>query len=869
MPRWRARLANKLLAGISERDAERGRWLDMATRGITNRLCEEAEAVAGGYDFAGFAGNGGVDDDEMIRMHLLRTKRVVDASPQMVSAYGNARQLSGMLGYVLDRWDTAEREDAIEQMADLELSEQSRGAIDLNVAGDYEEPTGEDATVVDNYDLEELRGTEIKSVADGMKVGVRLKRKGGLFNALRKVHGNSRLTQDAKDVVASNPVTQKISGRVRSAVAKQRIRKRKNVGTQDGEVKQIVQAVASVGGLSGLGGVDVDTDTAKLLNGEDLEYMVSGADPVEAYRTYIRRTYDVAMAHPEYFETTQEQKYVLQACNAILSSWDDERLRDKVFEDLLSGLDEDNGPLEGKLRKKLKKAVKKIGSGIKKAVKTTGKAVKKAVKAVGKGLKKVGKAIAKVAKKVWKFLVRFNPLTLLIRAGIMAICRLNMFKIAKKCYPGSLTESEAKSKLGIDKADWETYKKCYDKLSSAYTKLGGKESKLRSCLEKGSKKSWSGVEYPTSEGIKQMASSADDPETQKEMDAEKAELAKQGTLTEDKTMSAESAPKVERKEVEVIENERTAKNATPIRETGESAGKVLATVPKGTKVLVDTKQGDATWVAATYMTHTGWVRKEDLAGIGGMDAESTLVMGLGGLYDEGCFSGLGDPATGTAITAATGVITTILGAIKTIMDKAQKAKEVVDKTKDVIKTGKGIVDSVRNKDYGGAVAQAGQMMTTTSDVVAQTPLRNTQATQGMSRLATSAQGIMDKAKGAISNVKSAVSNVKNVVSNVKGAVSNVKNAVQSGGENDRVQTAPQAGKQGEETKTKNDKKMTITDNMKTWLKRGIVALAVGGLGYGIYKMSTKKTTERQALPSGGSLSGVKRDKSGKAKTIKF
>ena len=83
--------------------------------------------------------------------------------------------------------------------------------------------------------------------------------------------------------------------------------------------------------------------------------------------------------------------------------------------------------MNGRLRKKLRKAFKKIGSAVKKAVKKVGQAVKK-------GMKKLGKAVKKVAKKVWKFLVRFNPVTFLIRAGILGACRLNMFKLAKQMH---------------------------------------------------------------------------------------------------------------------------------------------------------------------------------------------------------------------------------------------------------------------------------------------------------------------------------------------------------------------------------------------------------------------------------------------------
>ena len=734
VPRWKAELAKKMYDKRMSHEAERGRWLSLATRGMTNKVGEEAKSVAGGYDFAGFKGDGSASDDEMLRAHLERTKRVVDAAPAFVSAYGNARQLSGMLGYVLDRWDTADREAAIDGMAELETALQEKGAINLNVAGDYDEPTAEDMTVVDNYNYEELQGLAGLGATE-VRTKIRTQRKGGLFNAIKRAHGNSKLTSEAKEVVAANPALTKVKGRLRSNLGKMRKRVVKQVSDGE-EVRQITTTVTPQA-VNGLGGVDEDTE--KLMRGDDLEYMVSGESPEDAYLHYLTRTRDVAEAHPDYFDSEAERRIVVDACNRLIGVWGDERMRQSVLEGLPSEIDEYGGALGGRLRNKLKKAIKKVGKALKTAVnpiaatKAAVKVTKKVTKAIVKGFKKIGKAIAKVAKKVWKFVVRFNPLTLLIRGGIMAVCRLNMFKIANKCYPGSLDKETAMKELGISEAEWETYNKCYGHLKNAYTKLGGKESKLKSCLKKGSKKKWSGVEYPTADEIKKASATADDPETQTELNEDRAELAKQGELIEDGSVSAESAPTAVKEETEVIENERTAKDATPIRETGEDGGKVLTTVPKGGKVLVDEAQGDSTWIAATYGEHTGWMKRGDLAGLHGIDTESTIVYGLGELYDEGYFSGLGDPATGTAIASAMTTIAAIIAKIKSVMSKA---KTVVDTAKNVKDSVKDTVKAVKDKDWAGAANAAMNTMATASSIRTGEPSESIRAMQDTVKSAT-------------------------------------------------------------------------------------------------------------------------------------
>lgn len=781
-----------------KKDAERGAYLTRLSGGFTNEVGDETESVSRGYDFAGFAGDGGVADDEMIRSYLVRTKQVVDASPATVSAYQNPAELSGMIGYVLDKWDTPDREDAISEMAEREERLMGAGLINADIAGDFDEPTAEDYSLVDNYDLNTLSGLEdeaedeegdyyeyvsgldgklrnmlskasiksklskvSKNISTAAKAKTK-KAKGGFFKALKATTGNSKLTSAAKDLVAANPATTKVKSKLRSLVAKSRRKTKKTASAANGEAKSIVASATSVSGLGDVG--EGDADIAALMTGTDLEYMVSGIDPKEACRTYIARTRQVSAARADLFESEAEQKAVVKACDVILSAWNNDALLSAVLDNMeqngVAGLGstEEAGPLDGRLRKKLKKLAKKVGSAVKKAVKATGKAVKKAVKAVGKGLKKLGKTIAKVAKKVWKFLVRFNPLTLLIRAGILAVCRLNMFKISNKCYPGSLEKAEA-LKMGVSEDEWEKSNKSYGHLKKAYVAIGGKESKLKNCLKKGNKKKWQGVEYPESQAditaAKTIATNTNDPETQTDWDEAKAEMKKQGA-TEDKSVSTEVATETKKVQVEVIENEKTTKAATPIRETGDTSGKTLATVPKGAKVYVDEKQSDATWMAATWGTYTGYILKSQLAGIGDDDTEAMLVYGLGAIYDQyGEAVGLGDPATGTAVTSAMTTITGIMTKIKKIFGVAQK---VVDKVKAVKDKAKAAIDSVKAvKDVKNAVQ-------------------------------TVKEGV-NTAKNVISSVKDTVNTGKNVVQAV---TSTVKNAVDTG--KGVVQTVTQTAK---------------------------------------------------------------------------
>lgn len=103
-----------------------------------------------------------------------------------------------------------------------------------------------------------------------------------------------------------------------------------------------------------------------------------------------------------------------------------------------------------------------------------------------KAIKRVGKKIGKVAKKVVKAIVRFNPLSIAIRGGLLAALRLNMFGIAKKLQYAYLPD-ELASKYNIDPAKHAKLKKTHGKVRKLFKGLQGKESNLRKAILKGAK----------------------------------------------------------------------------------------------------------------------------------------------------------------------------------------------------------------------------------------------------------------------------------------------------------------------------------------------------------------------------------------------
>lgn len=721
-------ILNRIGAIASEREKARRSAISALTHGVTNQNAYKAEQLAVGADLMGFKGDGSVEDEEKLRQYLVHTKEVADASPVMVSAYQNPKMLSQMIGHVLANWDTANREDAIDNIIEEEKRLQGLGAIaDVdNGRKDISQESFTDADVY-MYGLGEAKNSFFSSIKKSLR---------------------PNLTTEAQDIVSANPATMRLRNTLRkkNAQAREAYGKATTANTSDA--------------LSG-----VDDDVQMLLSGDDLQYTITGENPMISIARYLVRTKRVALTHPEYFENEEESKTIANACDILLRSWNNEQLRNAAFDSIIMVCDDEKSELNGKLRKKLKKAIKKVASGVKKATKAVATTAKKAAKAVAKVAKKVGKAIAKVAKKVWKLVVRFNPLTLLIRAGILGFCRLNMFKVANKCYIGSLSKEEALKK-GATADEWEKSNKAYGHLKNAYTKLGGKESKLKSTLAKGNKKKWSGTEYPTDgNAIKAAANAvnaADNKEAQADMDYDETlkDYQSKGYVS-DNTVATDTATVSKQEQITIIENERTAKQASKLYETDDTKGKVLITIPKGAKVLVDTKQTSGNLIASTYNGKNGWVTKSELAGLGACDAESCAVLMAGTIYDDMSNGGLGEPATATAVSSASSVIASIMAKIKTIFGVASKAVNAVKAVKE------NVVDKVKSiKAVKDTINTVNDVKNTVNDVKS--------GVKAVQNVATSAKNIVAKGQDV---VKSTATTAQNTISKVQNVANNVKNVV--------------------------------------------------------------------------------------------
>ena len=387
------------------------------TNGVNNSTFKSIDAVVNGLDFIGYVGDGSIEDSEMLRSHLVRTKNIVDSAPQMFAGYQQPQQLSQMLGYVIEHWDTPDREAAIDNMAREERKLIAVGAIKT----DSNDSDAHYLTDDEIYDAD--RQDVVKNGMVETKPGYR-----GLFNRIKQAGVNANVLSKDAEVVTDNTLTRKAVGALREAVKKARKDRPKAIRKtriQNGYVHtstvKLPQQTATTADtirilsrtpegkklaatikkptVNGLGEIEQGTFT-ELMHGTDFAFNgtdgLSGTDNVDNYRRYFLKLRIAITRNPKGFYNTQaEADAVLAMLDELYYAVGDEAALDRMIAKYSGGVGSIDGGLAGKLLKKVKNAVKKTATAVKTATKNVAKATANAAKQVAKTTANVTKAAAK------------------------------------------------------------------------------------------------------------------------------------------------------------------------------------------------------------------------------------------------------------------------------------------------------------------------------------------------------------------------------------------------------------------------------------------------------------------------------------------
>ena len=650
-------------------------FYDFATQNYTPQVANEIDTVLKGLDFYNLDGTGTIEDEEKLRNYLQRTKSIIDTTPQTVAGYYKPNQLSGMIGYVLNRWDTAEREEALDKMAGMEEQMIAQGLINNDeLAGEW-------------HYIDELQGFEFDDYNYLNGFASIKARKNGFFNNIKRANVNSALSPEARNLVAGNPILKYKKTLMRDAVRRSRKALKKQIFKKEEDNSTIAKTIdvttADTEAVNGLCGFDdsSELDYNYTAQGVDLlgclSYASTEEQDLNGLRAFLLTNRDIIENNPqEYFVAEYSAQANLAAIDHILDNWDNEKNRNRAIADVASRhffvvimglgdtleIDTPASELAGLLGKATKavkaqkKADKKAQKVQQKAQKQEQKAQKKAqktaVKAQKKEEKKVKKAERKAKRKArWKkfkqkfkkfikklvrVILRISPLMLMARGGLLLAVRLNMFRLASKLYLGGITEAEC-IKLGYTKEDYAKFKKGWDKASDIYYKIGGSKDKLASAAKKGAKKIWKGSDSPKNKADLKAAATAEanaNPELAREAEQEvkndEVQAKKDGTVID---------PNYPENKIDAVDKEQS----------------VETVVEREVTVAVDDETGEP------LKDDNGNYVTEDNASDSAPAVNGLAAMGLieNGYFDDN--ENLGAiPVIIAAVTAAIGVITAII-----------------------------------------------------------------------------------------------------------------------------------------------------------------------------------------------------------------
>ncbi len=246
--------------------------------------------------------------------------------------------------------------------------------------------------------------------------------------------------------------------------------------------------------ISVLGGVDDDTlnEISGILSGEDfrevaelegLGNVASRDQELRAIKNHLLRTRRIIAERPHLIKEVEHPQSFLGMVDYALKYWDTDK-RDEAL-DALSGQEDRLNELEGMQGYdeahedvELFYGIAGLGASdvlgkVKKQRKFFDK-VKQAAKKAGQGIKKIAKG-----------LIRFNPLTVSIRAAVLLALKINLLKVSSKLKWGYLTEAEAREKK-FNMDEWRKVKSQLAKAENMFVKiLQGKAENFKRAILKG------------------------------------------------------------------------------------------------------------------------------------------------------------------------------------------------------------------------------------------------------------------------------------------------------------------------------------------------------------------------------------------------
>lgn len=125
--------------------------------------------------------------------------------------------------------------------------------------------------------------------------------------------------------------------------------------------------------------------------------------------------------------------------------------------------------------------IKPVGQAIGQAASWVGNTVATGAKAAAAGIKQAAVWVGKEAVNLGKLLLKYNPLSILIRAGLRIAFRVNLFHLSGRLGHGYFSQAQAVA-AGLDAGEWEKAKSQLGKVISMWEGLQGEADILQESI---------------------------------------------------------------------------------------------------------------------------------------------------------------------------------------------------------------------------------------------------------------------------------------------------------------------------------------------------------------------------------------------------
>lgn len=218
------------------------------------------------------------------------------------------------------------------------------------------------------------------------------------------------------------------------------------------------------------------------------------ADMLNRMKLHLSNTLALLKANPKALPAAEGSRFKSQVAQ-LFANWDNAAERTRLLD--LFAYESDDVAINGldTLAGWPKSMFQSIGSGIKQAAGYVGEKVSSGVKAVGTGVKNAAewtadkaKVAVEAVKDAGQFaldkMIQLNPVSILMRNGLLLAFKINLFRMAERLGYGYWTESEAVSK-GMEVGEFRKLREKLDDVHKLWRGLKGDEDSLKKNILQG------------------------------------------------------------------------------------------------------------------------------------------------------------------------------------------------------------------------------------------------------------------------------------------------------------------------------------------------------------------------------------------------